>query len=78
MSNKHVKKIESASLPKVIVKFEYNRNIYLGIKGRTKELGAAGLYPFKTTIGAKRIQNFIKNWRTPVEDISKALRIDME
>ena len=72
-----MKKIESASLPKIIAKCGYNRNIPLEVCGCPKELGAAGFSPFISTIGATRIQHFLKNWRTPEEDIGKALRIAM-
>ena len=37
LSDKQVKKIESASIPKVIRKFGYNRNMHLGIKGGPKK-----------------------------------------
>ena len=47
------------------------------IRGGPKELGGAGFYSFKNTIGASGVQHFIKNWRTPWEDIRKALRIAM-
>ena len=47
------------------------------IRGGPKELGGAGFYSFKNTIGATGVQNFIKNWRTPKVDIGKILRITM-
>ena len=77
MSDKHVKKIESASLPKVITNYGYNRNMHLGIRRGPKELGAVDFYPFKTIIGATRIKHITKNWRTPTQDIGKTLRIAM-
>ena len=75
MTDKQVKKIESASLPKMIAKCKYNRNLATDIRGGLKELGRAGFYSFKNTVGATRVQHFIKNWRTPKEDIGKTLRI---
>ena len=75
--NKQVKKIESASLPKVITKCGYNRSMLLDIKRGPKELGTAGFYSFKNTIRATRVQHFLNNWRTPTEDIGKTLRIAM-
>ena len=66
-----------ASLPKIIAKCGYYRNVPLDIRGGPKELGGAGFYSFKNTIGAVRLQYFIKNWRTPTEDIGKALHIAM-
>ena len=47
------------------------------MRGGPKELGGAGLYSFKITIGAIGVQHFIKNWETPKEDIGKTLRITM-
>ena len=72
-----MKKIESASLPKIIAKCGYNRNMALDIRGGPKELGGVGFYSFKNTIGALGVQHFIKNWRTPKEDIKKSLHMAM-
>ena len=36
LQDKHIKKIEPASLPKIIVKFGYNRNMHIGIRGAQK------------------------------------------
>ena len=78
LTDKQVKKIESASLPTIIAKCGYNRNMALNIRGGPKELGRAGFYAFLNTIGATRVQHFfLKNWRTPNEDIGKVLRIVM-
>ena len=77
MIDKHVKKKESASLPKIIAKYGYNGNMYCVIQGGSTELGVVGFSPFKTTIGAAKIQYFIKNWRTPTGDIGKPLYIAM-
>ena len=70
-----MKKIESVSLPKILAKYGYNRATALPIRGGPKELGGAGFYAFLNTIDAARVQHFVKNWRTPWEDIRKALRI---
>ena len=77
LTDKQVKKIESASLPKIIAKCGYNRNMALDIRGGPKELGGAGFTAFLNTIGATRFQHFINNWRTPNEDIGKTLRVAM-
>ena len=77
LTDKQVEKIESASLPKIIAKCGYNRNMALDIRGGPKGLGGAGFYAFLNTIGATRVQHFPKNRRTPNEDIGKALRIAM-
>ena len=60
LTDKQVKKIESASLPKFIAKCGYNRNMALDIRGGPKELGGAGFNAFKNTIGATRVQHFLK------------------
>ena len=49
----------------------------MDIRGGPTKLGGAGFYSFKNTIRAVRVQYFIKNWRTPKENISKTLRIAM-
>ena len=75
LTDKQVNKIESASLPKIITKCGYNRNMARAIRGGPKELGGAGFTALINSIGAARIQHFIKNWRTPWEDIGKTLRV---
>ena len=77
LTDKQVKKIELASLPKIIVKCGYNINMALDVRGGPKELGGVGFYAFLNTIGATRGQHFLKNWRIPNEDIGKVLRISM-
>ena len=47
LTDKHVNKIESASLPKVIAKCGYNRNMPIEIRGGLEELGAARSNSFK-------------------------------
>ena len=69
--------MELVSLPKILAKCGYNRATALPIRGGPKELGGAGFYAFLNTIGAARVQHFVKNWRTPLEDIGKALHIAM-
>ena len=73
LTDKQVKKIESASLPKIIAKCGYNRNMARDIRGGPKELGGTGFTAFLNTIGATRVQHFIKNRRTLKEDIGKML-----
>ena len=73
MTDKQVQKIEPASLPKIIAKCGYNRNMALDIRGGPKELGGTGFYAFKNTIKATQVQHSPMNWRTPREDIGKAL-----
>ena len=75
LTDKQVKQIESVSLPKIMAKCGYNINTALPVRGGPKELGGAGFPSFLNTIGASRVQHFLKNWRTPWEDIGKALRI---
>ena len=50
---------------------------HLPIRGGPKEIGGAGFYSFQNTIGVSCVQTFLKNWRTPSEDIGKALYIAM-
>ena len=60
-----------------MAKCGYNRTTVLPIRVGPKEIDRAGVYAFQNTIGASRVQHFVKNWRTPWEDIGKALRIAM-
>ena len=75
LTDKQVKKIESVSLPKIIAKCGYNRNMARDIRGGPKELGGVGFTALLNSIGATRIQHFIKNWRTPWEDTGKMSRV---
>ena len=52
LTNKQVKKIESVSLPKVIVKCGYYISMGLDIRGGPKELGGARFGSFKNITGA--------------------------
>ena len=69
MTDKQVKKIESFSLPKIMANVDTIEIITLTIRGGPKELGRAGFYSFQNTIGVSRVKHFLKNWRTPWEDI---------
>ena len=60
LTDKQVKKIESVSVPKIMAKYGYNRNTALSIRGGPKELGGTRFYPFLNTIGASRVQHFLK------------------
>ena len=42
LTDKQINKIESASLPKIIAKYGYNRTMARAIRGGPKELGGAG------------------------------------
>ena len=77
LTDKQIEKIESASLPKIIAKCGYNRNMARDIRGGQKELGGTGFTAFLNTIGATRVQHLLKNWRTPNEDIGKTRRVSM-
>ena len=55
LTDKQVKNIGSASMPKIIPKYGYNKNTALDIRRGPKELGGAGFYSFKNTIGATRV-----------------------
>ena len=70
-------KIESVSVPKIIAKCGYNRTTALPIRVGPKGIGGAGFYAFLNTISTSRVHHFLKNWRTPLEDIGKALHIAM-
>ena len=61
LTEKQVEKIESVSVPKIMAKCGYNRSTGLPIRGGPKVLGGAGFYSLLNTIGASRVQHFLKN-----------------
>ena len=77
LTDKHVKKVESASLQKVIAKCGYNRNLPLGILGDPTKLSAARFHPFLLLIGTERILHLLEQLCIPKEDVGKALLIVM-
>jgi hypothetical protein len=62
-------------LPKIISKCGYNRNTSRAVLGGPANLTGGGIIPLVTTTGAGEVLHFIKNWRTPNEDIGKVLQI---
>jgi hypothetical protein len=75
LSEIQLKKIESSCLPKIISKCGYNRNTSRAVLGGPANLTGGGIIPLVATTGAGEVLHFIKNWRTPNEDIGKVLRI---
>jgi hypothetical protein len=75
LSEKQLKKIESSCLPKIISKCGYNRNTSRAVLGGPANLTGGGIIPLVATTGAGEVLHFIKNWRTPNEDIGRVLRI---
>ena len=62
-------------MPKIYSKCGYNRNTSRNVLYGPEQLGGAGFIPLKVATGTGRCLNFIKNWRTPTEDVGKTLRI---
>ena len=60
-----------------MAKCGYNRTTALPIRGGPKRIGGTRFYIFQNTIDVSREKHFLKNCRTPWEDIGKALRIAM-
>jgi hypothetical protein len=75
LSKKQLQKIEKASLPKIYAKCGYNRNTSRAVLAGPIELGGGGFTPLYVTAGTGYVTHFLKNWRTPTEDIGKQLRI---
>jgi len=75
LSEKQLRKIEQSSMPKLIAKCGYNRNTSRAVLAGPIELGGGGFTPLYTTSGSGYVLHFLKNWRTPAEDIGKQLRI---
>ena len=75
LSDKQLKAIEKACLPKIISKCGYNRMTSRAILGGPANLTGGGIIPLVAATGAGEVLHFVKNWRTPQEDIGKVLRI---
>jgi hypothetical protein len=75
LSEKQLQKIEKASMPKLYAKCGFNRNTSRAVLAGPIELGGGGFTPLYVTAGTGYVTHFLKNWRTPTEDIGKQLRI---
>jgi len=75
LSEKQLKSIESSCLPKIISKCGYNRNTSRAVIGGPSNLTGGGIVPLVAAKGAGEVLHFVKNWRTPQEDIGKVLRV---
>jgi hypothetical protein len=75
LSEKQLKSIETASMPKLYAACGYNRNTSRAVLAGPEELSGGGFTPLKVLAGSGYVLHFLKNWRTPSEDIGKTLRI---
>ena len=75
LSYKQLKAIETASMPKLYAACGYNRNTSRAILAGPEELSGGGFTPLRAVAGTGYVIHFLKNWRTPTEDIGKTLRI---
>jgi hypothetical protein len=75
LTEKQLRSIETASLPKLIAKCGFNRDTSRAVLSGPIELGGGGFTPLYVTAGSGYILHFLKNWRTIKEDIGKQLRI---
>jgi hypothetical protein len=75
LSEKQLKTIEKASMPKIYARCGYNRNTARAVLAGPIELGGGGFTPLYVTAGTGYVTHFLKNWRTPTEDIGKQVRI---
>jgi hypothetical protein len=62
-------------MPKLYAKCGFNRNTSRAALDGPIELGGGGFTPLYVTAGTGYVTHFLKNWRTPTEDIGKQLRI---
>jgi hypothetical protein len=62
-------------MPKLYAKCGFNRNTSRAVLAAPIELGGGGFTPLYVTAGTGYVTHFLKNWRTPTEDIGKQLRI---
>ncbi|OEU15138.1 hypothetical protein FRACYDRAFT_239817 [Fragilariopsis cylindrus CCMP1102] len=75
LSEKQLRKIEKASMPKLYACCGFNRNTSRAVLAGPIELGGGGFTPLKVVAGTGYVTHFLKNWRTPEEDIGKKIRI---
>ena len=75
LSEKQLKTIEKASMPKIYARCGFNRNTSRAVLAGPIELSGGGFTPLHVTAGTGYVTHFLKNWRTPAEDIGKQLRI---
>jgi hypothetical protein len=75
LSKQQLKKIEQACMPKLYAKCGFNRHTSRAVLAAPIELGGGGFTPLYVTAGTGYVTHFLKNWRTPTEDIGKQLRI---
>jgi hypothetical protein len=62
-------------MPKLYARCGFNRNTLRAVLAGPIELGGGGFTPLYVTAGSGYVTHFLKNWRTPTEDIGKQLRI---
>jgi hypothetical protein len=75
LSKQQLKKIKQSFMPKLYAKCGFNRNTSRAVLAAPIELGGGGFTPLYVTAGTGYVTHFLKNWRTPTEDIGKQLRI---
>jgi hypothetical protein len=75
LSKQQFKKIEQACMPKLYAKCGFNRNTSRAVLAALIELGVGDFTPLYVTAGTGYVTHFLKNWRTPKEDIGQQLRI---
>jgi hypothetical protein len=75
ISKQQLKKIEQACMSKLYAKCGFNRNTSKAVLAAAIELGGEGFTPLYVTAGTGYVTHFLKNWRTPTEDIQKQLQI---
>jgi hypothetical protein len=77
LSKQQLKKIEQACMPKLYAKCGFNRNTSRAVLSAPIELGRLGFTPLYVTAGTGYVTHFLKNWRTPTEDIEKHNNINI-
>jgi hypothetical protein len=60
-------------MPKFYAKCGFNRNTSRAVLAAQIEFGGGGFTPLYVTAGTCYVTHFLKNWRTPTEDIGKQL-----
>ena len=75
LSDVQMDKIDKESMPRLRAACGYNRNTAADVMAAPVELGGAGFIPMKVAAKIGYVQHFLKNWRTPREELGALIRI---
>ena len=75
LTSTQYQKIQQKTMPRIFAKCGFNRNTSRKVLFGPQHLGGGGFIPLQAVAGAGYVQHFLKQWRSPAEEIGKVLRI---